>query len=81
MKTYTFRVEVEQDDDGLWDAEIPVLPGCAVWGYTRAEALTALWEAAQAYLEVKLEFNDPLPEAAVAESKLLSAKEVVTVTL
>ena len=81
MKTYTFRVEVEQDDDGLWDAEIPVLPGCAVWGYTRAEALTALREAAQAYLEVKLEFNDPLPEAAVAESKLLSAKEVVTVTL
>ena len=81
MKTYTFRVEVEQDDDGLWDAEIPVLPGCAVWGYTRAEALTALQEAAQAYLEVKLEFNDPLPEAAVVESKLLSAKEVVTVTL
>lgn len=81
MKTYIFRVEVEQDADGLWDAEIPVLPGCAVWGYTRAEALTALQEAAQAYLEVKLEFNDPIPEAAVAESKSLSAKEGVTVTL
>lgn len=81
MKTYTFRVEVDQDADGFWDAEIPVLPGCAVWGYTRAEALAALQEAAQAYLEVKLEFNDPLPEAAVAESRLLSAKEVVTVTL
>ena len=81
MKTYTFRVAVEQDTDGLWDAEIPVLPGCAVWGYTREEAIEALPEAAQAYLEVKEEFHDPLPAAAVAESNLLSAQEVVTITL
>lgn len=81
MKTYIFRVAVEQDTDGLWDAEIPVLPGCSVWGYTREEALEALPEAAQAYLEVKESFQDPLPAAAVAESKLLSAQEVVTITL
>lgn len=81
MKTYIFRVVVEQDTDGLWDAEIPVLPGCAVWGHTREEALEALQEAAQAYLEVKEDFNDTLPAAAVAESNLLSAQEVVTITL
>ena len=37
MKSYV--VELEQDDDGRWGAEIPSLPGCAVWGYTRDEAL------------------------------------------
>jgi len=43
VKTYVFKVEVEQDDDGRWGAEIPTLPGgCAAWGYTREEALEAL---------------------------------------
>ena len=51
MKTYVFNVEMEQDEDGRWGAGIPALPGCATWGYTAEEALEALQEAAQAYLE------------------------------
>ena len=31
---YIFRLEVEQDDDGRWGADIPVLPGSNAWGYT-----------------------------------------------
>ena len=34
---------------------IPALPGCATWGYTAEEALEALQEAAQAYLEDMVE--------------------------
>lgn len=81
MKTYIFRVEVEQDEDGRWGAEIPVLPGCAAWGYTRKEALEALQDTAQAFLEVMMEHNDPLPQEAEEEVKVLSASDVVTVTL
>ena len=77
MKTYTFRVEVEQGDDGRWGADIPVLPGCAAWGYTREEALEALQDGAQAFLEVMFEFGDPLPPEAEAESRMLSGQEEV----
>jgi hypothetical protein len=46
MKTYLFQAEIEQDDDGRWSAWIEALPGCAVWGYTKEEALEALKDAA-----------------------------------
>ena len=36
------------------------LPGCAAWGSTREEALEALQEGAQAYLEVLFEDGRPL---------------------
>jgi len=34
LKSYIFRAEIEQEEDGRWSAEIPLLPGCATWGYT-----------------------------------------------
>ena len=81
MKTYIFKVEVEQEEDGRWSAEIPTLPGCAAWGYSREEALEALQEGAQAYLEVMMEHTDPLPQEAEEEVKIISAEDVVSVTL
>ena len=81
MKTYIFRVEVEQEEDGRWSAEIPTLPGCAAWGYTREEALEALQEGAQAYLEVLAEHHDPLPQELEAEVKIIPGPQVVTVSL
>jgi predicted RNase H-like HicB family nuclease len=61
MKTYIFHAEVEQDEDGRWSAWIEALPGCAVWGYSKEEALTALQDAAQAYIEVLLEKGQTIP--------------------
>ena len=81
VKTYVFKVEVEQEEDGRWSAEIPVLPGCATWGYTKEETLEALREGAQAYLEVLAEHNDPLPTEAEEEVRIIAGAEVVTVTL
>ena len=43
MKTYIFQAEIEQDDDGRWSEWIEALPGCAVWGYTKEEALAGKW--------------------------------------
>ena len=80
MKTYIFAVDVEQEEDGRWSADVPTLPGCAAWGYTKEEALEALREGAQAYLEVMMEHNDPMPQEA-EEVRVIPGSEVVTVTL
>lgn len=34
----TFRVDLEQEEDGRWIAEIPELPGVMVYGATSDEA-------------------------------------------
>ena len=51
MTTYVITAEIEQDEDGRWSAWIDALPGCAAWGHTREEALLALQDAADAYIE------------------------------
>ena len=61
MKTYVFRVELDQDEDGRWSASVPALPGCGTWGKTVEEALEALSEASQAYIDVLIEDGRPLP--------------------
>ena len=62
MKTYIFSVELEHEEDGRWSAWVEALPGCAVWGYTKEEAIEALKDAAQAYIEVLLEKGQTIPE-------------------
>lgn len=62
MKTYIFSVELDQEEDGRWSAWVEALPGCAVWGYTKEEALEALKDTAQAYIEVLLEKGQTIPE-------------------
>jgi len=68
VKTYIFRAELEQEDDGRWSAWIDALPGCATWGYSREEALEALKEATQAYLEVLVEKGQHVPAAATMQT-------------
>ena len=62
MKSYVFKVELEQDpDSGLWSAVIPALPGCAVDAGSAEEALEAIREAANAYVEVLVEDGRHVP--------------------
>ena len=60
MGVYT--AQLEQDTDGRWSAWIDELPGCAAWGYTQDEALTALQDAAEAYIADMVEAGE-LPPA------------------
>jgi predicted RNase H-like HicB family nuclease len=69
MKTYIFQAAIEQDDDGRWSAWIEALPGCAVWGYTKEEALEALQDAAQAYIEALIEKGRGIPVAKGVETR------------
>ncbi len=62
MRTYLFSVELKHEEDGRWSAWVEALPGCAVWGYTKEEAIEALKDAAQAYIEVLLEKGQTIPE-------------------
>ena len=56
-----YRVLVEQDEDGIYVAEVPSLPGCISQGQTRTEALDNIKEAIAAYLESLQAHNEPVP--------------------
>jgi antitoxin HicB len=68
MTSYVFHAELEHEEDGRWSAWIDALPGCATWGSSREEALEALKEAAQAYLEVLVEKGQQIPLAATVQT-------------
>lgn len=51
MKVAGFTASFEQDEDGRWSAWLDDLPGCSAWGYSHEEAVRALQDAADAYIE------------------------------
>ena len=56
-----YRVLIEQDEDGVFVAEVPSLPGCVSQGETRDEALSNVREAIALYLESLEDHGDPVP--------------------
>jgi len=56
-----YRVVIEQDEDGVYVAEAPALPGCISQGRTRAEAIDNVKEAIAAYLESLQAHGEPVP--------------------
>ena len=56
-----YRVLIEQDEDDVFMAEVPSLPGCITQGWTRDEALTNSREAIAVYLESLEAHGDPVP--------------------
>ena len=56
-----YRVLIEQDEDGVYVAEVPSLPGCISQGETREEALENIREAIAVYLESLEAHNEPVP--------------------
>jgi predicted RNase H-like HicB family nuclease len=53
-------VTLVQDEDGVWIAECPAIPGCVSQGPTEAEALRNVGEAIRECLEVRSELGMPL---------------------
>ncbi len=56
-----YRIHIEQDEDGMFVAEVPSLPGCISQGTTRSEAISNIREAAEGYLLSLKEHNEPVP--------------------
>ncbi|MDO8545026.1 MAG: type II toxin-antitoxin system HicB family antitoxin [Opitutaceae bacterium] len=55
-----FTVTLDRDEDGIWIAECPAIPGCVSQGTTKDEAVKNLDEAIRACLEVRAERGMPL---------------------
>ena len=56
-----YRVLIEQDEDGMYVAECPSLPGCISQGKTRGEVLSNIQDAIKGYLESLKKHNEPIP--------------------
>jgi predicted RNase H-like HicB family nuclease len=56
------RIEVEEETDGRFIAEIPVLPGVMAYGRTRTEAIAKVEALALRVLADRVEHGEPVPE-------------------
>jgi predicted RNase H-like HicB family nuclease len=56
-----YRAIIEPDEDGMFVAEVPSLPGCLSQGRTREEAVANIKEAIAAYVESLRKHGDPVP--------------------
>ena len=55
-----FATVLDRDEDGVWIAECPSIPGCVSQGQTRDEALVNIKEAIALCLEVRAQRGLPL---------------------
>lgn len=77
MRSYVLDASIQQEADGRWSAWISALPGCSAWGYTKKEALEALKDAAELYIQDMIEEGEKLPKDGVQ----VLESPVVAVTL
>jgi len=56
------RIELEQEQDGRWIAEVPALPGVMTYGDSRDDALARVEALALRVLADRLEHGESIPE-------------------
>ncbi|MBI2655751.1 type II toxin-antitoxin system HicB family antitoxin [Candidatus Woesearchaeota archaeon] len=62
-----YRIVIEEDEDGMFAAECPALPGCVSQGKTRKEALANIKDAIKGYLESLKKHNEPISPSVYEE--------------
>jgi len=55
-------IEVEQEEDGRWLAEVPELPGVLTYGQTRQEAIDRAQALTLRVLADRLDHGEPVPQ-------------------
>lgn len=68
MDTFKFRIIIEPDEDGMFVAECPTLPGCISQGKTWVEALRNIKEAIEGYLTSLKKHHEPIPPSIEEET-------------
>ena len=58
----TFKVEVEQEEDGRWLAEVVELPGVLAYGETEQSALSRVQALALRVIAERLEHGEAGPD-------------------
>jgi predicted RNase H-like HicB family nuclease len=61
MDDMKYRVVITQDEDGVFVAQCPAMPGCVSQGKTRAEALENIRDAMQGYAVSLRSHHEPIP--------------------
>ncbi len=77
MATYVFKATLQEEDDGRWSAWVDALPGCAVWGCSREQALEALQDGADIYVEDMLECGEDIPVEEIGDLNTLTVEVTV----
>ena len=62
-----YRVYLEQDEDGVFVATCPALPGCVSQGQTRAEATQNIREAMEGYIKSLKNHGEAVPPSILEE--------------
>lgn len=57
-----YAIELDQEVDGRWIAEVPELPGVMAYGATRADAIRKAQALALHVLADRLEHGEALPQ-------------------
>lgn len=58
----TFHIEIEEETDGRWIAEVTDLPGVMAYGVTRPDAVAKVQALALRALAERLERGEAVPE-------------------
>ena len=56
------RIEIEQESDGRWIAEVPELPGTIAYGETRERAIAGAEALAFRVLAERIEHGEAIPQ-------------------
>ena len=62
-----YRIYLEPDEDGVFVATCPALPGCVSQGQTRGEATENIRDAIDGYLINLRKHGDPIPPGIIEE--------------
>lgn len=80
-KVLNFKVIIEQDEDGVFVASVPAIPGCYTQGQTYEEVINNIKEAIELCLKVAKEDKNyhakiDWSEARIGQAKFLGITEV-----
>lgn len=62
VKTYTYRIIIEPDENKTYHAYVPALPGCHTWGESIDMARKNIKDAMDAYLRSLMADGKKIPE-------------------
>lgn len=59
--SWDLAIEIDQEDDGRWIADVAALPGCVVYGATREEAVSRVQALALHVIAERIEHGEVEP--------------------
>ena len=76
IKELQFKVLIEQDENGLYVASVPELPGCYTQGKTLEEARKRIREAIELVLESDREIREEKLKSPLSSSHFFGIEEI-----